>query len=70
MNGRYGSKWSTTGRIRAFLPELDEIVGHGLAVLEPVTVVHFAGAQPGPRLRPAGPAVTQAEQGEAWTSSF
>ncbi len=33
------------GRIRAFLPELDEIVGHGLAVLEAVTVISFAGAQ-------------------------
>ena len=34
-------------RIRAFLPELDELVGHGLAILEPVAVIRFAAAQRG-----------------------
>ncbi|KAK1179295.1 DUF190 domain-containing protein [Streptomyces sp. NBS 14/10] len=28
-------------RVRAFLPELEEIVGEGLAVLDPVEVIHF-----------------------------
>lgn len=36
-------------RIEQFLPELDEILSDGLAVIDDVTVVHYSGR------RPAGP---------------
>ncbi|MDH2425984.1 DUF190 domain-containing protein [Sphaerisporangium sp. TRM90804] len=32
-------------RIHAFLPQLDELVGEGLAVLDEVQVVHYGGAR-------------------------
>ena len=30
-------------RIRAFLPQLDELVGEGLVILDPVEVIRYAG---------------------------
>ncbi|MTD57982.1 DUF190 domain-containing protein [Amycolatopsis sp. RM579] len=33
----------TEDKIRAFLPELDELVGEGMVTLEDVEVVHYAG---------------------------
>jgi PII-like signaling protein len=33
-------------RIRAFLPQLDELVNDGLVLLEPVEVVRYAGRMP------------------------
>lgn len=39
----------TDEKIRAFLPELDELEIEGLVILEPVEVVRYAGREPGPR---------------------
>lgn len=33
----------TEERVRAFLPELEEVVGEGLVVLDPVEVIRFPG---------------------------
>ena len=33
-------------RIRAFLPELDELVSEGLVILDPVEVIRYVGREP------------------------
>ena len=33
-------------RIEAFLPQLDELIGEGLVILDPVTVVTYTGRTP------------------------
>ena len=33
-------------RIRAFLPQLDELVGEGLVILDPVEVIRYVGREP------------------------
>lgn len=46
----------TDERIRAFLPELDEIVTEGLVMVEPVEVVRYVGgSEAEPRERPDRP---------------
>ncbi|GAA3646043.1 DUF190 domain-containing protein [Nonomuraea antimicrobica] len=38
----------TEERIRAFLPELDELISEGLVILDQVEVIRYAGRTPGP----------------------
>ncbi|MEU6091836.1 DUF190 domain-containing protein [Streptomyces sp. NPDC047085] len=38
----------TEERVRAFLPQLDELVGEGLVTLEECEVVRYVGRAPGP----------------------
>lgn len=38
----------TEERVRAFLPQLDELVGEGLVTLEECEVVRYVGRTPGP----------------------
>lgn len=33
----------TAEKIRAFLPQLDELIGEGLVITDPVEVIHYAG---------------------------
>jgi PII-like signaling protein len=33
-------------RVRAFLPELDELVGEGLVIVDPVEVIRYVGRDP------------------------
>jgi uncharacterized protein len=35
-------------RVRAFLPDLDELVGEGLVIIDPVEVIRYVGRQPEP----------------------
>jgi PII-like signaling protein len=36
----------TEDRVRAFLPELDELVGEGMVILDEVEVIRYAGGEP------------------------
>ncbi|MFE9450432.1 DUF190 domain-containing protein [Streptomyces sp. NPDC006739] len=46
----------TEDRVRAFLPQLDELVGEGMVTLDECEVIRYAGRRPGP-----GEAGTQGE---------
>ena len=35
-------------RVRAFLPDLDELVAEGLVIIDPVEVIRYVGRQPEP----------------------
>jgi hypothetical protein len=35
----------TQERIEAFLPELDELIGQGLVILDPVQVIKYVGGK-------------------------
>ena len=37
----------TEEKVRAFLPELEELVSEGLVILDPVEVVRYVGREPG-----------------------
>lgn len=34
------------GRVRDFLPQLEELVGEGIVILDPVEVIRYVGRQP------------------------
>ncbi len=36
----------TQDRVEAFLPELDELIGQGLVILDPVQVIKYVGGKP------------------------
>lgn len=38
----------TDERVRAFLPELDELVTEGLVIIDPVEVIRYVGREPKP----------------------
>jgi PII-like signaling protein len=42
----------TPERVQAFLPQLDELIEHGLAVLDEVEVVEYVRDEPGSRRTP------------------